>query len=97
MSEAAISMLKNHLPEWVHLAETGQDIHITRHGKPVAVMISLAKYQHAFTGGATIVIVSAFRRWREQYPDGQGFTDAEQEQMHQRTRELYPETASVWD
>jgi prevent-host-death family protein len=95
MSEAAISTLKNHLPEWVHLAETGQDIHITRHGKPVAVMISLTKYQHAFTGGATIV--SAFRRWREQYPDAQGFTDTEQEQMHQRTREPYPETTSVWD
>jgi prevent-host-death family protein len=95
MSEAAISTLKNHLPAWVHLAETGQDIHITRHGKPVAVMISLAKYQRTFTGETTIV--SAFRRWREQYPDVQGFTDAEQAQMHQRTREPYPETASVWD
>ena len=56
MSEAAISTLKNHLPEWVHLAETGQDIQITRHGKPVAVMISLEKYQRAFTGGTSLAI-----------------------------------------
>jgi hypothetical protein len=67
MSEAAIFTLKNHLPEWVHLAETGA------------------------------TIVSAFRRWREQYPDAQGFTDAEQVKMHQHTREPYPNTASVWD
>ncbi|MDQ5767053.1 type II toxin-antitoxin system Phd/YefM family antitoxin [Thiothrix subterranea] len=95
MSEAAISTLKNHLPEWVHLAESGQDIQITRHGKPVAVMISLAKYQRAFVGGTSIV--SAFSRWREQYPDAQGFTADEQEQMYSRTREPYPDTASVWD
>lgn len=95
MSEATISTLKNHLPEWVHRAEAGEDIHMTRHGKPVAVIISLAKYQQAFAGSATLA--SAFRRWREQYPDAQGFTDAEQAQMYQRTREPYPETASVWD
>lgn len=95
MSEAAISTLKNHLSEWVHLAETGQDIQITRYGKPVAVMISLEKYQCAFTGGTNLA--STFVRWRAQYPDVQGFTDAEQKQMHQRTREPCPEAASIWD
>jgi hypothetical protein len=64
-------------------------------GKPVAVMISLAKCQHAFTEAVTLV--SAFHRWREQYPDVQGFTDTEQAQMYQRTHELYPETAAIWD
>lgn len=38
MTESAISALKKHLPEMVHLAET---VHITRHIKPIAVMVSL--------------------------------------------------------
>jgi hypothetical protein len=66
-------------------------------GKPIAVMISPAKCQHAFTEAVTLTLVSAFRRWREQYPEVQGFTDAEQAQIHQRTRELYPETTAIWD
>ena len=41
MTDATISHLKNHLPEIVHDVESGNDVQITRHGKPVAVIISL--------------------------------------------------------
>lgn len=65
--EAAISTLKNHLPEIVHQAESGEDIQITRHGKPVAVMVSLDRYQHAF--GEKKGIYHAMLRWRKDNPD----------------------------
>lgn len=51
MSEATISILKNHLPEFVHQAEKGEDIQITRHGKAVAVIVSLERYNQAFGSG----------------------------------------------
>ncbi|UJS24772.1 hypothetical protein [Thiothrix winogradskyi] len=60
-----------------------------------AVTISLEKYQRACAGWTNIVSDSS--RWREQYPDAQGFTDNEQEQMYSRTREPYPDAASAWD
>lgn len=94
MSEAAISTLKNQLPEWVHKAEQGEDIQITRHGKPVAVMVSLERYNRAF--GMSKGVFNAYLRWRAKYPDGCGFTDAEQDALYQRTRTPH-EPRSVWD
>lgn len=84
MSEAAISTLKNHLPELVHKAEQGEDIQITRHGKPVAVMVSLERYNRAFGSGKGAF--STYLRWRSKYPAGSGFTTEEQEALYQRTR-----------
>jgi prevent-host-death family protein len=40
MSEVSIAEAKNHLPRVVQQAEAGETIHITRRGKPVAVLIS---------------------------------------------------------
>ncbi|MEZ5538201.1 MAG: type II toxin-antitoxin system Phd/YefM family antitoxin [Thiolinea sp.] len=95
MSEAAISTLKNHLPEWVHKAEQGEDIQITRHGKPVAVMVSLEKYQRAFPAKADLANV--FKRWREQYPEAEGFTAEEEKAMYERTREPLVPRPGVWE
>jgi len=95
MTESAISTLKNHLPEMVHLAEAGQDIHITRHGKPVAVMVSLERYQQAFAAGKGIF--SSGQRWRAQYPDAEGFTDRDEEQLRARTRKPFSKKDSVWE
>lgn len=95
MTESTISTLKNHLPEMVRLVESGEDLHITRHGKPVAVMVSLERYTRAFTAGKGIF--SSGSRWRQKFPEAEGFTDEDIEQMHQRTREPSPEKESVWD
>ena len=57
MTEAAISTLKNHLPEIVHKAEQGEDIQITRHGKPVAVIVSLEKYQELLSARSGLATV----------------------------------------
>lgn len=91
--EAAISTLKNHLPEIVHQAESGEDIQITRHGKPVAVMVSLNRYQQAF--GEKKGIYQAIMRWREENPDCTGFTDEELQAM--RNDESHESRPSAWD
>ncbi len=79
MTTAAISHLKNHLPEIVHEVENGEDIQITRHGKPVAVIVSLEKYNTIFKSEKGIF--SAYLRWRQCYPEATGFTDNEIKQM----------------
>ena len=94
MSEAAISTLKNQLPEWVHKAEQGDDIQITRHGRPVAVMVSLERYNLAF--GISKGVFNTYLRWRAKYPTASGFTAEEQQELYQRTRAQH-ETRPVWD
>jgi prevent-host-death family protein len=41
----SISDAKNRLPSLVHAIEHGPEIQLTRHGKPVAVLISMAQYK----------------------------------------------------
>lgn len=94
MSAANISTLKNQLPEWVYKAEQGQDIQITRHGKPVAVMVSLERYNKAFGVGKGIF--STYQRWQAKYPNTKGFTESEEAEIYQRTRSPH-NTSSVWE
>jgi len=93
MTTAAISHLKNHLPEIVHKAETGQDIQITRHGKTVAVIVSLKKYNAFFKSEKGIF--NAYLRWRKLYPEAVGFTDNEIESM--REKDPYEPANFSWD
>lgn len=96
MTEATISKLKNHLPELVHKAEEGEDIQITRHGKPVAVIVSQERYNRMVTNAPNLA--TTFKRWRAMHPDVEGFTDEEIRQMHERTRERFSESLeNVWD
>lgn len=41
----SISEAKNNLPALVHDIEHGQAVQLTRHGKPVAVLISISQYK----------------------------------------------------
>lgn len=95
MTDASISTLKNHLPEMVHLVEQGEDIQITRHGKPVAVLVSLERYQQAFAERKGVF--HAWQRWRKLHPETKGFSDAEQAKMYERTREPYADKTNSWD
>jgi antitoxin Phd len=40
-----IADAKNKLPSIIHAVETGQAVKLTRHGKPVAVLLSIKEYQ----------------------------------------------------
>ena len=44
MSQVSIAEAKNALTHLIHETERGEVIHITRHGKPVAVLLSEEAY-----------------------------------------------------
>jgi len=44
MTETSIAGAKAHLTRLIHQAESGEAIHITRRGKPVAVLVSEREY-----------------------------------------------------
>ncbi len=92
MTEATISHLKNHLSEIVRDVENGQDIQVTRHGKPVAVMVSLERYGSSFSSGKGIF--NAYQLWRTLHPEASGFTNEEVENM--RDRELHKPSTFNW-
>ncbi len=56
---------KTNLPKLIHAAETGDDIHISRHGKAVAVLISEQGYQQLFD--TVKGVFPAIIQWREKY------------------------------
>ena len=45
MTTVSIAEAKNQLTRIVQEAETGESVHITRHGKPVAVLVSETEYE----------------------------------------------------
>lgn len=40
-----IADAKNKLPSLIHSVETGQPVKLTRHGRPVAILLSIKDYQ----------------------------------------------------
>ncbi len=45
MKTCTIAEAKNNLSHLIHQFEKGEPIHLTRYGKPVAVMMSESQYQ----------------------------------------------------
>ncbi len=90
MEHATIAEAKNNLPRLIHSAEAGDDIHITRHGRPVAVLISEERYQQLFNTGKSVF--QAILQWREQY-GGIDLSDAEVDSWRDRT----PAREFSWD
>lgn len=60
---ATIAEARNHLPALVHSAEAGQPTALTRRGKTVAVLLSIADFERLKRGGAGdfLSAVQAFR------------------------------------
>lgn len=90
MELTTIAEAKNNLPRLIHAAEAGDDIHISRFGKPVAVLISEERYQQLFNMGKTVF--QAMLQWREQYGD-LDLTDEEVASWRDRT----PAREFSWD
>jgi len=69
MQEVPITEAKNAFTALVHQVEGGEVVHLTRHGRPVAVILSEADYQelrqHAATRGDLLDFV---RGWRGALP-----------------------------
>ena len=50
MTLTSVADAKNNLPSLIHRVEGGDAVHITRRGKPVAVLLSEAEYAHLSAG-----------------------------------------------
>lgn len=79
MLETPITEAKNTFTALVHQVEEGEVVHLTRHGRPVAVLLSEAEYQtlrqYAAPRGDLLDFVQG---WQRGLPDGwQGITNAE--------------------
>ena len=67
MKTSTIAEAKNNLSQLIYQLESDEPIHLTRHGKPVAVMLSEASYQKLTHGGNGLY--QEIQQWR-QHIDG---------------------------
>jgi prevent-host-death family protein len=65
MKTTTLADAKNNLPKLIHAAQAGDDIHLTRHGRPVAVLISEDRYQQLLGAGKSVF--HEIMKWREDH------------------------------
>ncbi len=75
MKTSTIAEAKHNLSQLICQVETDEIIHITRHGKPVAVMLSEANYQKLTHKKNNLL--QAIQQWREQLTDDGALTESE--------------------
>jgi prevent-host-death family protein len=68
MTQASIAEAKNNLPRLVQQAEAGEQICITRRGRPVAVILSTEAY--ARLSAPKLTLGEFLRSWREEMQVG---------------------------
>ena len=66
MAQVSIAEAKNTLTHLIHEAERGEAIHITRHGKPVAVLLSEEAYEQLKSREQQTDFWQAIQAWRTQ-------------------------------
>ena len=65
MSQVSIAEAKNELTRLIHEAEQGETVHITRRGKPVAVLVSEDVYARFKSLEQKTDVWQAIQTWRE--------------------------------
>lgn len=77
-TSSSIADAKNNLTKIIHEAESGSDVCITRHGKAVAMLVSVERYKSKFSE-ADNGLYGAIMAWRELLNDQDEdlLTDAE--------------------
>jgi prevent-host-death family protein len=75
MKTFSIAEAKNNLSQLIHQLESDEAIHLTRHGKPVAVMLSEASYQKLANKNNSLY--QAIQQWRNQLDDDCALTEVE--------------------
>ncbi|MGR8980442.1 MAG: type II toxin-antitoxin system Phd/YefM family antitoxin [Gammaproteobacteria bacterium] len=93
MKTTSIAHAKNNLSSLIQEVERSEPIHLTRHGKPVAVIISEADYQNL--APKTGKLFKAICNWRRRLPAefGELISDDEQKQWRDRA----PGRSFSWD
>ena len=66
MLEVSIAKARNTLTRLIHQAEDGEPVHITRRGKPVAVLVSRDEYERLESGEPKMDFWQAIEDWRAQ-------------------------------
>lgn len=79
MKTSTIAEAKNNLSKLIHQLESDGAIHLTRHGKPVAVMLSEANYQKLTKKNKGLF--QAIQQWRDQLDEDSALTEAELKQL----------------
>jgi prevent-host-death family protein len=65
MSEYSVAEAKNHLPRLIRDAEAGQDVRLTRRGKPVARLVGEERYEELTSGRRSFS--EAYEDFRQKY------------------------------
>ena len=64
VSEVSIAEARNSLTRLIYATEDGQVVHITRRGKPVAVLVSADTYEKLESAGSNPDFWQAIEDWR---------------------------------
>lgn len=77
MKTSTIAEAKNNLSNLIHQLEIGEPVHLTRYGKPVAVMMSEDQYQSLMAPAKNLN--AAILHWRSQLDANEinGFSEPE--------------------
>jgi len=75
MKISTIAEAKNNLSQLIYQLEADETIHLTRHGKPVAVMLSEANYQKLIHKNNSLY--QAIQQWRTELNDEVALTETE--------------------
>ncbi len=59
----SVAEARKRLPQLLRAAQSGERVEITRRGKPVAVVVSIADYRHL--AGEVGSFSQAYHRWRQ--------------------------------
>lgn len=87
----SVAEAKNQLPAVIHEAESGEPIEITRHGRAVAVVLSLAEYQRL--RGVRPDLWGAYQSWRER---SGALTDEDVDRLADASRDADPTERVDW-
>jgi prevent-host-death family protein len=85
MKVSTIAEAKNNLSQLIYQLETNEAIHLTRHGKPVAVMLSEANYQKLIHKNNSLF--QAIQQWRTEFKVDVALTQAELKEIRTSSQE----------
>lgn len=85
MKTTSIAEAKNHLSDLIRQLDAGEPVHLTRYGKPVAVMMSERQYQSLFQSRN---LYDAIKQWRLHIDSSQetGFDEQELENIRKNSQ-----------
>jgi prevent-host-death family protein len=70
MTQYSIADARKHLPALVDEVAAGNTVHLSRRGRPVAVVVSVAEYERLKAG--RVPFAEAYARFLEKFPEGHG-------------------------